>query len=59
MGFGLRVFQHARRTRPASLPVRLPAVGILPQASFSHDLAVAALPFGYDYFHQFRSVRFI
>ena len=43
MGFGLRVCSHARRPRPASLPVRLPAVGSLPPASFSHGLAAAAL----------------
>ena len=59
MDFGLCGYAHACRPRPASLPIRVPTVGVLPATSFSHGLAAAALSFSYGYFHQFRLVRFI
>ena len=47
ISIGLRVCSHARLPHPASLPVRVPMVVDLPPASFSHDLADAALLFSY------------
>lgn len=59
MSFGLRVYSHACRTHPASLPLRVPVVGTLPRASFSHGLTTAALPLTTVDSHRLRTAPFI
>ena len=59
MRIGFRVYQHADRPLPASLPVRVPMVAGLPAASFSSTLAGVALRFSYGCSHQLRCHRFM
>ena len=59
MRFGLRVCSHACRPLPASLPVRVPMVAVLPAASFSSTLAGVALRFSYGCSHQLRCHLFM
>ena len=58
MIFGLRCLSPARRPRPASLPVRVPAVEGLLRASFGFASRLR-LAFRYGYRHRFRLAPFI
>jgi hypothetical protein len=59
MSFGLRVYSHARRPHPASLPICFPRVVSLPAASFILRLAASDLRLSYGYSHQFRQLPFM